>query len=55
MLLKQLLQGKTIVLASQSPRRQQLLAELDLPFEVRINGEVDETYPANLTPESIPE
>lgn len=55
MLLNQLLKGKTIVLASQSPRRQQLLAELGLPFEVRINGEVEETYPANLKPESIPE
>lgn len=55
MLLHHLLKGKSIVLASQSPRRQQLLAELGLPFEVRVNGEVDETYPSNLNPREIPE
>jgi septum formation protein len=55
MLLHQLLKGKSLVLASQSPRRQQLLAELGLPFEVRINGEIDETYPPNLYPQEIPE
>ncbi len=49
-----LLKGKTIILASQSPRRQQLLSELGLPFEVRVNGEVDETYPQSIMPEDIP-
>lgn len=49
-----LLKGKTIILASQSPRRQQLLSELGLPFEVRVNGEVDETYPQSIVPEDIP-
>ena len=48
MLLHQLLNGKTLVLASKSPRRQQLLKELGLPFEVRLNGEVDESYPSEM-------
>ncbi|MDX9845414.1 MAG: Maf family nucleotide pyrophosphatase [Tenuifilaceae bacterium] len=54
MLLDNLLKGKTIILASQSPRRQQLLAELGLPFEVRLFGEVDESYPTNLVYTDIP-
>lgn len=36
-----------IILASGSPRRQQLLKELGLDFEVRVM-EVDETYPPGL-------
>ncbi len=54
MLLNQLLKGKTIILASQSPRRQQLLSELGLPFEVRFFSEVDESYPGNLSFTQIP-
>lgn len=54
MLLHQLIKGKTIVLASQSPRRQQLLKELGLPFEVRLNGEVNESYPSNMGYLDIP-
>ncbi|MDD2278850.1 MAG: Maf family nucleotide pyrophosphatase [Bacteroidales bacterium] len=55
MLLKDALKDKILILASKSPRRQQLLAELGLPFEVRSNGEVDENFPANLPFEQIPE
>ncbi|HDP54525.1 MAG TPA: septum formation inhibitor Maf, partial [Bacteroidetes bacterium] len=54
MLLHQLLKGKSIVLASQSPRRHQLLRELGLPFEVRVNGEANESYPSSLKAEQIP-
>ncbi|MDY0200792.1 MAG: Maf family nucleotide pyrophosphatase [Tenuifilaceae bacterium] len=54
MLLHQLIKGKTIVLASQSPRRQQLLKELGLPFEVRLNGKVNESYPSNMGYLDIP-
>lgn len=54
MLLHHLLKGKTIILASQSPRRQQLLAELGLPFEVRLFGEVNESYPTDLIYTEIP-
>ncbi len=40
------------VLASQSPRRQYLLKDLGLDFEV-IPANVDESYPEGLTPEQI--
>ena len=49
MLLHQLLQGKRLVLASNSPRRKQLLAGLDVPFEVWLNsGNEPECYPDTL-------
>ena len=43
---------KKIILASGSPRRQQFLKELDLPYEVILKP-VDETYPAHLQREQI--
>jgi septum formation protein len=42
-----------IILASRSPRRQQLLLELGLPFDVVIR-DYNETCPENLTGEAIP-
>ncbi|MDR1678403.1 MAG: Maf-like protein [Prevotellaceae bacterium] len=42
-----------IVLASQSPRRQELLRGLDIPFTVR-TIDVDEHYPAELQGQEIP-
>jgi septum formation protein len=41
-----------LILASQSPRRQYLLKELGLHFEI-ITTNVAEKYPENLTPEQI--
>lgn len=41
-----------IILASGSPRRQKFLAELNIPFEVRLI-DVDESFPANLTAAAI--
>lgn len=43
-----------IILASQSPRRQRLLKELNLDFRVEVAG-VDETYPEELGMTAIPE
>ena len=37
-----------IVLASNSPRRKELLAGLGLPFEVRVLKGIDESYPEDL-------
>ncbi len=37
-----------IILASNSPRRRELLAGLGLPFEVRVLQGIDESYPADL-------
>lgn len=38
-----------IILASNSPRRKELLAGLDIPFEVRVLKGVDESYPDTLS------
>lgn len=43
-----------IVLASNSPRRKELLSGLGIPFEVRTLQDIDETYPNNLWGEEIP-
>ncbi len=43
-----------LILASNSPRRKQLLQELDLPFTVRTLQGIDEQYPATLAVEKIP-
>ena len=44
-----------IILASNSPRRKQLLAGLDIPFEVRVLQNIDESYPHNLPVSEIAE
>lgn len=43
-----------IVLGSNSPRRKELLAGLDLQFEVETISGIDESYPDTLTSEAIP-
>jgi septum formation protein len=47
------LQKYEIILASQSPRRQQLLKDLGLDFKVQ-SMDVDESFPDNLQMEEIP-
>lgn len=42
-----------IILASQSPRRKQLLQMANLPFEVQV-ANTDETYPTHLSFKEIP-
>lgn len=37
-----------IILASNSPRRKELLAGLDIPFEVKVIKGIDESYPDSL-------
>src|SRR5205085_7496134 len=41
-----------IILASQSPRRKQLLEWAEVPFEILVQ-ETDESYPTNLSVEDI--
>jgi septum formation protein len=41
-----------IILASKSPRRQELLRQMDVDFEIVLK-EVDESYPEHLTPEEV--
>ena len=40
--------GYKLILASNSPRRKELLAGLGVPFEVRVLQDIDEHYPENL-------
>ena len=44
------LQDYRILLASRSPRRQSLLAQAGIPFEVWLKEEVAENYPPGLSP-----
>ena len=39
---------KKIILASNSPRRKELLAGLGMPFEVKVLKDIDESYPDDL-------
>ena len=43
-----------IILGSNSPRRKELLAGLDIPFQVKVIPRIEENYPASLQPEDIP-
>ena len=49
-----LVEGYKIVLASNSPRRKELLAGLGVDFEVRTLQDIDESYPDTLMGEEIP-
>lgn len=44
-----------IILASNSPRRKELLAGLDVAFDVRVLQDIDESYPADLPTPQIAE
>ncbi len=44
-----------IILASNSPRRRDLLAGLDLDFEVKVLPDIEESYPSSLPVTSIAE
>ena len=44
-----------LVLASNSPRRKELLAGLDVDYEVRVLPGIDESYPDGLSGEEIPQ
>lgn len=46
---------KKIILASKSPRRRELLAGLDLDFEVKVIPGIAEDYPDSLPSERIPQ
>lgn len=54
MALKDSLEGKRVLLASASPRRRELMAMLDIPFEIAPTIEVDESYPAELPAAEVP-
>lgn len=43
-----------VILASNSPRRKELLGGLGIDYEVRTMPDIDESYPEGLGPENIP-
>ena len=51
-MLKNRLKSKNLILASGSPRRQELLKSLGVPFKIRIK-EIDEVYPKHLKKSEI--
>lgn len=44
-----------IILASNSPRRRELLSGLDIPYEVKVLPDIAEDYPADLPVQKVPE
>ena len=49
-----LVENYRVVLASNSPRRKELLGGLGIDFEVRTLQDIDESYPSSLKGEEIP-
>ena len=43
-----------IILASNSPRRKELLTRLGVPFEVRVLKDIDESYPETIPVNEVP-
>lgn len=50
-----MMKDKKIILASNSPRRRELLAGLDITFEVRVLPGIEESYPEGLSAASTAE
>ena len=42
-----------IILASNSPRRKELLRGLDIAFDVRVQPDIAETYPESAAPAEL--
>ena len=51
---KEILLKKRLILASQSPRRRELIQKLGLPFEAEVS-DVDETIPEGMDAVQVPE
>lgn len=50
-----MIQKYHIILASNSPRRKELLSGLDLEYEVNIIPNIDESYPSDIPTDDVPE
>ena len=49
-----MVQHKKVILASKSPRRQELLKQLGVEFEIQVLN-IDEAYPPEISPFDVPE
>ena len=49
-----MLENYHIILASNSPRRRELLGGLDIDFEVKVLPDIEENYPGDLDIPEIP-
>jgi septum formation protein len=54
LMLHEKLKDYNIILGSGSPRRQFLLDGLGIEYEIRVNNDLEETYPAGLSKQEIP-
>ena len=54
MLLHEKLRNRRLLLASQSPRRRELVSGCELPYELAPKYECEERYPADLPAEEVP-
>lgn len=52
--MKSILNGRRLILGSKSPRRSQLVKELDLPFVKKVE-DTDESFPADMPVEEVAE
>lgn len=50
----QRLSSRHIILASQSPRRKELLSGLGVNFEVRVLPDLEENFPQSMAPNEVP-
>lgn len=50
-----IVEGYHVILASNSPRRRELLSGIDLVYEVHTIPEIDESYPADLPHVDVPD
>jgi septum formation protein len=49
-----MIQHKKVILGSSSPRRKELLSNLKIKFDIKVN-EIDETFPPEMSPFNVPE
>ncbi|MCC8088576.1 MAG: Maf family nucleotide pyrophosphatase [Rikenellaceae bacterium] len=53
-MLQEIIAGYNVILASNSPRRKELLKGLGINFSIPSNFDVDESFPADMNPEYVP-